>query len=95
MAAARESGFCILTVAQMREAATSARTSDTSGLKHELTYFLPNPLKNVLTPPIPKQESKSDRGLNHPVLRYFILGCADRAKLPPLVFARAPATNTA
>ncbi|KAJ7694304.1 hypothetical protein B0H14DRAFT_3530738 [Mycena olivaceomarginata] len=58
----------------MREAATSARTSDTNSLKHELIYFLPNPLKDVLTPPIPKQEY--------------------RAKLPPLVFAPAPATNT-
>ncbi|KAJ7791026.1 hypothetical protein B0H14DRAFT_3500999 [Mycena olivaceomarginata] len=77
----------------MREAATSARTSDTNSLKHELIYFLPNSLKDVLTSPIPKQESKSDRGLNHPVLRYLILGCADRAKLPPLVFGRAPATN--
>ncbi|KAJ7743887.1 hypothetical protein B0H14DRAFT_3514798 [Mycena olivaceomarginata] len=73
-----------LLVKVMREAATSARTSDTSGLKHELTYFLPNPLKNVLTPPIPKQESKSDPWPQSPC-----------PSLPPLVFARAPATNTA
>ncbi|KAJ6548394.1 hypothetical protein B0H19DRAFT_1265231 [Mycena capillaripes] len=50
----------------------SCATTDTSGLKHKLDYFLPNPRKNVLRPPIPEQESKSDRGL-------------DRSKLPPLI----------
>ncbi|KAJ7801728.1 hypothetical protein B0H13DRAFT_2497427 [Mycena leptocephala] len=54
-------------------------------LKHKLDYFLPNPRKDVLRPPIPEQESKSDRGLAHPILRYFILPWRDRSKLPPLV----------
>ncbi|KAJ7934549.1 hypothetical protein B0H13DRAFT_2305642 [Mycena leptocephala] len=51
----------------------------------KLDYFLPNPRRHVLRPPIPEQESKSDRGLIHPMLRYFILPWRDRSKLPPLI----------
>lgn len=68
-------------------AATSARTNDTGGLKHSLTYVLPNPTKHALLPAIPKKESKSDRGPTHPMLRYYILGWPDRLKLPPLVLS--------
>lgn len=70
---------------QLQKAATSARTSDTGGLKHCLDYVVPDPLKHALMPPIPKQENKSDRGLTHPMLRYFILPWKDRLQLPPLV----------
>ncbi|KAJ7738801.1 hypothetical protein B0H16DRAFT_1729772 [Mycena metata] len=73
-------------VQQMCTAATNSRTLDTNGLKHELTYVLPNPHKDILKPPIPKEESKSEGGLVHPMLRQFILGWNDRALLPPLVF---------
>ncbi|KAJ6582166.1 hypothetical protein B0H19DRAFT_524806 [Mycena capillaripes] len=73
----------------MSAAATSARTSDTSGLKHCLDYVLPDPHKQALLPPIPKQDSKSDRGLTHPILRYLLLGWNDRLQLPPLVIPSA------
>ncbi|KAK7002046.1 hypothetical protein R3P38DRAFT_3215810 [Favolaschia claudopus] len=74
----------------MREAATSARTTDTNGLKHKLSYFLPNPLKHVLSPPVPEEESKSNRGLAHPMLRYYIIGYKDRLRLPPLEYTSTP-----
>ncbi|KAJ6524719.1 hypothetical protein DFH09DRAFT_1189310 [Mycena vulgaris] len=74
----------------MQDAATSARTVDTNTLKHCLNYLLPNPAKDVILPPIPKQESKSDRGLVHPMLRYFILPWVDRLKLPQFPPANAP-----
>ncbi|KAJ6543599.1 hypothetical protein DFH09DRAFT_37905 [Mycena vulgaris] len=72
-------------VAKMRKAATSARTNDTGSLKHCLNYVLPSPWKQALLPAILKQESKSNRGVTHPILRYFILGWEHRMKLPPLV----------
>ncbi|KAK6972043.1 hypothetical protein R3P38DRAFT_3487013, partial [Favolaschia claudopus] len=77
----------------MREAATSARTTDTNGLKHKLNYFLPHPLKHVLSPPVPEEESKSNRGLAHPMLRYYIIGCKDRLRLPPLEYTSTPKTS--
>ncbi|KAK7039703.1 hypothetical protein R3P38DRAFT_3262100 [Favolaschia claudopus] len=73
-------------VTTMRQAATSARTSDTNGLKHKLLYFVPDPTKHVIYPPVSTHEKKTDRGLSHPMLRHFIIGYADRLKLPPLVF---------
>ncbi|KAJ7491575.1 hypothetical protein B0H11DRAFT_2191295 [Mycena galericulata] len=78
----------------MRTAATSARTADTGGLKHCVNYLLPDPSKTPLVPPILKNESKSDRGLAHPMLRYFILPWKDRVLLPPLQLTPA-APNTA
>ncbi|KAJ7115218.1 hypothetical protein C8R44DRAFT_928204 [Mycena epipterygia] len=63
-------------VKMLQKAATSARTSDTGGLKHCLDYVVPNPLKH---------ESKSDRGLTHPMLRHSLLPWAERLQLPPLV----------
>ncbi|KAJ7883249.1 hypothetical protein B0H13DRAFT_2344235 [Mycena leptocephala] len=74
-------------VALMRTGATGARTTDTNALKHKLEYFLPNPTKDAILPPIPQQESKSDRGLSHPMLRYFLLPWRQRSKLPPLILA--------
>ncbi|KAJ7701722.1 hypothetical protein B0H16DRAFT_1640397 [Mycena metata] len=62
-------------VHMMRKSASSARTSDTGGLKHCLNYVLPHPSK---------QESKSDRGLTHPMLRYFIMGWSYRSQFRPL-----------
>ncbi|KAK7059587.1 hypothetical protein R3P38DRAFT_3168050 [Favolaschia claudopus] len=74
----------------MREAATSTRTTDTNGIKHKLSYFLPNPLKQALSPPVPEQELKSDCGLAQPILRYYIVGYKDRLKLPSLRYTPAP-----
>ncbi|KAJ7112617.1 hypothetical protein C8R44DRAFT_882381 [Mycena epipterygia] len=71
-------------VKMLQKAATSARTSDTAGLKHCLDYVVPDPTKHVLMPPIPKAESKSNRGLAHAMLRYFLLPWKDRLQLPPL-----------
>ncbi|KAK6985129.1 hypothetical protein R3P38DRAFT_3230789 [Favolaschia claudopus] len=44
----------------------------------------------VLSPPVPEQELKSDRGLAHPIHRYYIVGYKDRLKLPPLCYSPAP-----
>ncbi|KAJ6525177.1 hypothetical protein B0H19DRAFT_1276257 [Mycena capillaripes] len=74
----------------MSSVAHNAREGDSNGLKHRLNYLLPNPHKDVLFPPIPEQQSKSDRGLVHPMLRYYILGWRDRLKLPPLVLRPPP-----
>ncbi|KAJ7123665.1 hypothetical protein C8R44DRAFT_917920 [Mycena epipterygia] len=76
-------------VKMLQKAATSARTSDTGGLKHCLDYVVPDPTKHVLMPPIPKAESKSDRGLAHAMLRYFLLPWKDRLQLPPLIMPTA------
>jgi hypothetical protein len=77
----------------MRKSASSARVAETGGLKHCLNYLLPNPFTQVLVPAIPKSESKSNRGLAHPILRYFILGWEDRLKLPPLVLPTVDAAG--
>ncbi|KAJ7686356.1 hypothetical protein B0H17DRAFT_1204268 [Mycena rosella] len=81
-------------VDKMQKAATSARTADTGGLKHHLAYVLPNPASDVIYPPVPKQESKSDRGVAHPMLRYFFLPWSDRVKLPPLVLPKPSTTQS-
>ncbi|KAJ7460440.1 hypothetical protein B0H11DRAFT_2286106 [Mycena galericulata] len=79
----------------MRTAATSARTADTGGLKHCVNYLLPDPSKTPLVPPVLKSESKSDRGLAHPMLRYFLLPWKERVLLPPLQLTpAAPNTTT-
>ncbi|KAJ7635899.1 hypothetical protein B0H17DRAFT_1217205 [Mycena rosella] len=83
-----------LLVKAMQSSARSARTADTNGLKHQLTYALPNPTRDVLAPPILKQESKSDRGVTHSVLRYLILPWDHRLSLPPPAPLRAqPSTD--
>ncbi|KAJ7113508.1 hypothetical protein C8R44DRAFT_881815 [Mycena epipterygia] len=82
-------------VKMLQKAATSARTSDTGGLKHCLDYVVPDPTKHVLMPPIPKAESKSDRGLTHAMLRYFLLPWKDRLQLPPLIMPTADGRGSA
>ncbi|KAJ6479807.1 hypothetical protein C8R45DRAFT_1101253 [Mycena sanguinolenta] len=78
--------------AMMHASATSARTSDTGGLKSCLHYILPNPAQQVLYPSISKTDPKSARGLAHPILRYFILGWPQRLLLPPLVLPTVNST---
>lgn len=68
----------------MRKSASSGRVADTGGLKNCLDYSIPNPSKNILLPAILRNDTKSIRGLAHPVLRYFILPWSLRLKLPPL-----------
>ncbi|KAJ7787026.1 hypothetical protein B0H14DRAFT_295738 [Mycena olivaceomarginata] len=71
-------------VTTMRASANSGRVGDTGGLKHALNYVLPDITKYVLVPAIAKGESKSSRGLAHPILCHLILGWTDRLKLPHL-----------
>lgn len=68
----------------MRKSAASGRVADTGGLKNCVDYVIPNPSKNILVPAIPKHDSKSLRGLAHPILRYYLLPWSYRLKLPPL-----------
>ncbi|KAJ7119056.1 hypothetical protein C8R44DRAFT_878566 [Mycena epipterygia] len=54
-----------------REAAASARQNETSGLKHKTKYVL-DTVCNLL-PAVSESASKSDRGINHPMLRDAII----------------------
>ncbi|KAJ7670436.1 hypothetical protein B0H17DRAFT_1209305 [Mycena rosella] len=81
-----------LLVKAMQTAARSARTADTNGLKHQLSYTLLNPTKDVLDPPVLKQESKSDRRVTHPMLRHLILPWDHRSSLPPPPVCAPPLT---
>ncbi|KAJ7268422.1 hypothetical protein C8J57DRAFT_1612484 [Mycena rebaudengoi] len=71
-------------VSKLKAAATGARTNDTNGLKHALHYFLEDPSNDQLNPPIHKTDLKSDRGLNHPMLRLFLLPCKYRRVIETL-----------
>ncbi|KAJ6516980.1 hypothetical protein DFH09DRAFT_1332652 [Mycena vulgaris] len=59
-------------VQRFRKAATSARQNDTGGLKHKLDYLVSDPSKS-LVPAIRESASKSDRGVNHPMLHDAIV----------------------
>ncbi|KAJ7624200.1 hypothetical protein DFH06DRAFT_1445807 [Mycena polygramma] len=69
-------------IKQMRKAAADARQSDTSTLKSQL-HYLPADRTKTITPALanPKAESKSDRGINHPMLREAIISRALRHKI--------------
>ncbi|KAJ7119212.1 hypothetical protein C8R43DRAFT_1137099 [Mycena crocata] len=55
-----------------RDNATSARQNDTSGMKHNVTYILPNVSDNIV-PHLTQTASKSERGVNHPQFRDAII----------------------
>ncbi|KAF8130925.1 hypothetical protein K438DRAFT_2032079, partial [Mycena galopus ATCC 62051] len=59
-------------IALFRKQSSTARQNDTSGLKHKLSYVLHDPSQPLL-PKIPDSSSKSDRGINHPMLRDAII----------------------
>ncbi|KAJ7760883.1 hypothetical protein DFH07DRAFT_957414 [Mycena maculata] len=59
-------------LAKFRDAAAGARQGDTNGLKHKLKY-LPSDSTMPIVPAIQDSESKSDRGINHPMLRDAII----------------------
>ncbi|KAJ7146244.1 hypothetical protein C8R44DRAFT_845460 [Mycena epipterygia] len=59
-------------VKRFREAAASARQNDTSGLKHKMKYVLSDATR-VLVPALGESASKSDRGINHVMLRDEII----------------------
>ncbi|KAJ7208310.1 hypothetical protein GGX14DRAFT_395968 [Mycena pura] len=73
-------------VSKMKASAMGVRSDDTNGVKHETAYFLPNPSCDGFRRPVQKLESKSDRGLAHPDLRYLLLGWEDRQKLPAITW---------
>ncbi|KAJ7580198.1 hypothetical protein C8J56DRAFT_1058508 [Mycena floridula] len=60
-------------VSKISEAASTARSNDANGLKHNLNYVLVSPTTEALMPPIPKSTSKSDRGFNHPMLAKLLV----------------------
>ncbi|KAJ6447772.1 hypothetical protein C8R45DRAFT_1047389 [Mycena sanguinolenta] len=59
-------------VKKFREWASQARQHDTNGLKHKINYLSADPSQPI-TPSIAESESKSDRGVNHPMLRDAII----------------------
>ncbi|KAJ6556217.1 hypothetical protein B0H19DRAFT_140578 [Mycena capillaripes] len=59
-------------VSKFREASKSARQHDRSGLKGKTKYLLSDPTKAIV-PALSDVDSKSDRGINHPVLRDAII----------------------
>ncbi|KAJ7782538.1 hypothetical protein DFH07DRAFT_949329 [Mycena maculata] len=59
-------------LAKFRDAAAGARQGDTNGLKHKLKY-LPSDSTMPIVPAIQDSKSKSDRGINHPMLRDAII----------------------
>ncbi|KAJ6478910.1 hypothetical protein C8R45DRAFT_1101350 [Mycena sanguinolenta] len=67
-------------ITKFRKAAADARQQDTSGLKHKTHYILPNPAQ-ILTPPLIVSDLKSDRGVNHPMLRDAIVPWPLRIKI--------------
>ncbi|KAF7371651.1 hypothetical protein MVEN_00020900 [Mycena venus] len=63
-----------------RKAAADARQSDTHNLKHKLQYLPSDPTKPI-TPAISNGELKSDRGVNHPMIRDAIISWRLRHKI--------------
>ncbi|KAJ7211476.1 hypothetical protein B0H12DRAFT_1079579 [Mycena haematopus] len=59
-------------IEKFRDASGNARQGDTNGLKHKLKY-LPSDSTTPIVPAIQDSESKSDRGVNHPMLRDAII----------------------
>ncbi|KAJ7750239.1 hypothetical protein B0H16DRAFT_1549981 [Mycena metata] len=70
-------------ISKFRETANSARHNDTTGLKHKLKYPTP------IVPAIPEATSKSDRGVNHAMLRDAIIPWSLRLK----IHERAPTSH--
>lgn len=56
---------------QISSGLTTARSGDTSALRHLLTFAVSKP-ETPLTPSLTHDKSKVSRGLNHPVLRELI-----------------------
>ncbi|KAJ7055704.1 hypothetical protein C8F01DRAFT_1258084 [Mycena amicta] len=75
--------------ATLQNAAKSARQSDTHDLKFAFHYLFPNPTTDELYPKLPTTgESKSGRGVAHPVTRAFLLSCRQRQQLRTLTFTK-------
>ncbi|KAF7341461.1 GLOBIN domain-containing protein [Mycena venus] len=69
-----------LIVRKFRKAAADARQSDTHNLEHKLQYLPSDPTKPI-TPAISNGELKSDRGVNHPMIRDAIISWRLRRKI--------------
>ncbi|KAJ6549891.1 hypothetical protein B0H19DRAFT_1264780 [Mycena capillaripes] len=65
---------------KFRKAAGDARQQDTSGLKHKTNCIPSDPTKSI-SPALSASESKSDRGVNHPMLRDTIIPWSLRLKI--------------
>lgn len=60
-------------ISQINKAINEARSSDAGKLRDRLSaYVTPNPSVASLNPPIPPGTSRSQLGLNHPVLAGYM-----------------------
>ncbi|KAJ7678370.1 hypothetical protein B0H17DRAFT_1206824 [Mycena rosella] len=75
-------------VKHFRAQAASARQQDTNNLKHK-THYVPDDPTKPLTPAVSESTSKSDRSINHPMLRNSIVSWPLRLKIN----ARMPPAN--
>lgn len=64
----------------MRKAALQTRQNDTAGLKYKLSYLVKDPQSDP-APVVSLGESKSDRGVNHVVLRGYLVPVKVQQKL--------------
>ncbi|KAF8212300.1 hypothetical protein K438DRAFT_1800005 [Mycena galopus ATCC 62051] len=64
----------------IRTSAKEARQQDTHDLKHCL-QFVPSDPNVAISPPLGNGSSKSDRGINHPMLRNYIVSWTIRNRL--------------
>lgn len=62
----------VRSVSHNAEIPGDARQQDTSGLKHK-TNYIPSDATKSISPALSLSESKSDRGVNHPMLRDAII----------------------
>lgn len=59
--------LAVLTCVQIGEGSSNVRGDDTGTLKKAMQSYLPrNVLTDVVYPPIPAIQDKSERGFNHP-----------------------------
>ncbi|KAJ7663517.1 hypothetical protein B0H17DRAFT_1211616 [Mycena rosella] len=75
-------------VKHFRAQAASARQQDTNNLKQK-THYVPDDPTKPLTPAVSESTSKSDRSINHPMLRNSIVSWPLRLKIN----ARMPPAN--
>ncbi|KAJ7187589.1 hypothetical protein GGX14DRAFT_409060 [Mycena pura] len=76
---------------ELNDAFHGARQADTSGLKGMVHYLCPT-ASDVIYPAVSRTD-KSDRGLSHPVLRYFVLPAKLARHFPVPVF-KVPAADS-
>ncbi|KAF7288470.1 hypothetical protein HMN09_01389100 [Mycena chlorophos] len=70
---------------QWGKVATAARTDDTHNLLKETAKLVVPTVQHILFPVL-STDSKSDRGNSHRTLRLELMGCKDRALMPPVAY---------